>query len=41
MRSQIAIMQLIQAGYDGAKLFNLSDGIIGWSEADPDGIIYG
>lgn len=41
MRSQIAIMSLIQAGYDGAKLFNLSNGIIGWAEVDPDGIIYG
>ena len=41
MRSQIAIMHLIQAGYDGAKLYNLSDGIIGWSGVDPEGIIYG
>lgn len=41
MRSQIAIMHLVQAGYDGAKLYNLSDGIIGWSGVDPEGIIYG
>ena len=41
MRSQIAILHLIQAGYDGAKLYNLSDGIIGWSGVDPEGIIYG
>ena len=40
MRSQIAIMHLIQAGYDGAKLYNLSDGIIGWSGVDPEGIIH-
>ena len=41
MRSQIAIMHLIQAGYDGAKLFNLSDGIIGWARVDAEGIIQG
>ena len=41
MRSQLAIMHLIQSGYDGAKLYNLSDGIIGWSVVDPDGIIHG
>ena len=41
MRSQIAIMHLIQAGYDGAKLFNLSDGIIGWAGVDAEGIIQG
>ena len=41
MRSQIAIMHLIQAGYDGANLYNLSDGIIGWAGVDPEGIIYG
>ena len=41
MRSQLAIMQLIEAGYDGAKMYNLSGGIIGWVEVDPEGIIYG
>ena len=41
MRSQIAIMHLIQAGYDGSNLYNLSDGIIGWAGVDPEGIIYG
>ncbi|MEC8670884.1 MAG: HesA/MoeB/ThiF family protein [Candidatus Thermoplasmatota archaeon] len=41
MRSQIAIMHLIQAGYDGSKLYNLSDGIIGWAGVDPEGIIHG
>ena len=41
MRSQLAIMQLIEAGYDGAKMYNLSGGIIGWAEVDPEGIIQG
>ena len=41
MRSQIAIMQLIEAGYDGAKMYNLSGGIIGWAEINPEGIIQG
>ncbi len=41
MRSQLAIMQLIEAGYDGAKMYNLSGGIIGWVEVDPEGIIQG
>lgn len=41
MRSQIAIMQLIEAGYDGAKMYNLSGGIIGWAEVNPEGIIQG
>ena len=41
MRSQIAIMQLIEAGYDGSKMYNLSGGIIGWSEVNPEGIIQG
>ena len=41
MRSQLAIMQLIEAGYDGAKMYNLSGGIIGWAEVNPEGIIQG
>jgi len=41
MRSQLAIMLLIEAGYDGAKMYNLSGGIIGWAEVDPEGIIQG
>ena len=41
MRSQIAIMQLINAGYDGEKMYNLKDGIIGWAESSPDDIIQG
>ena len=39
MRSQLAIMYLIESGYDGSRLYNLSDGIIGWAEVDPEGII--
>tara|TARA_B100001113_G_scaffold57239_1_gene42931 strand:+ start:5154 stop:6239 length:1086 start_codon:yes stop_codon:yes gene_type:complete len=41
MRSQLAIMLLIEAGYDGAKMYNLSGGIIGWAEVNPEGIIQG
>ena len=41
MRSQLAIMLLIEAGFDGAKMYNLSGGIIGWAEVDPEGIIQG
>jgi molybdopterin/thiamine biosynthesis adenylyltransferase/rhodanese-related sulfurtransferase len=41
MRSQIAIVQLIKAGYDASKLYNLADGILGWAEINPEGIING
>ena len=41
MRSELAIMHLIQAGIDSNRLYNLADGIIGWAERDPEGIIYG
>ena len=41
MRSQLAIVQLIQAGYDANRMYNLSGGIIQWAESDPDGIIHG
>ena len=41
MRSQLAIMQLLEAGYDGTKLFNLSGGILDWAETNPEGIIQG
>ena len=41
MRSQLAIMQLVQAGYDATKLYNLSGGILDWAETNPEGIIYG
>ena len=41
MRSQIAIVQLIEAGYDASKLYNLDGGIIGWAQINPDAIIQG
>lgn len=39
MRSQMAIMVLIQAGVDSARLYNLDGGIQAWSMAKPDEII--
>jgi len=39
MRSQMAIMVLIQAGVDPARLYNLDGGIQAWSMAKPDEII--
>ena len=41
MRSEVAILQLIQAGFDGNKLYNLSGGILEWAETNPEGIILG
>jgi rhodanese-related sulfurtransferase len=41
MRSSLAIAHLIQSGFDSTRLFNLEDGIAGWSAVDPDGIIHG
>ena len=41
MRSQLAIMHLLEAGYDSMKMYNLSGGIIGWADVDPEGIIQG
>ena len=41
MRSQLAIMQLVEAGYDGSKMYNLSGGILEWAEINPEGIIQG
>jgi adenylyltransferase/sulfurtransferase len=41
MRSQLAIMQLIEAGYDSSKMYNLSGGILEWAEINPEGIIQG
>ncbi|MDP6870593.1 MAG: HesA/MoeB/ThiF family protein [Candidatus Poseidoniaceae archaeon] len=40
-RSQLAILFLMEAGYDGSRLYNLDGGINGWSEINPDGIIHG
>ena len=39
MRSQMAIMALVQAGVDAARLFNLDGGIQAWLMAKPDEII--
>ena len=33
--------ELIQAGYDASKLYNLSGGILDWAETNPEGIIHG
>lgn len=41
MRSQLAIVQLIQAGYDANRMYNLAGGILQWAESDPEGIIHG
>ena len=38
MRSQMAIMQLLQEGYDGKRLFNLDGGIMAWALERPDEI---
>ena len=40
-RSQIAIMFLIQAGFDSNRLYNLEGGISDWAASDPQGIIHG
>jgi len=41
MRSQIAAMFLIRAGYDGSTLYNLEGGIIAWQSIAPEEIISG
>lgn len=41
MRSQMAAMYLIQAGYDGSFLYNLEGGIMAWHSVRPDEIIHG
>ena len=41
MRSQMAAMYLIQAGYDGSFLYNLEGGILAWHSVRPDEIIHG
>jgi rhodanese-related sulfurtransferase len=35
MRSQMAAMYLMNAGYDGNKLYNLDGGIMAWNNAMP------
>ena len=41
MRSQVAAMFLIQAGYEGSSLYNLEGGILAWQSVLPDEIIHG
>ena len=41
MRSQIAIMFLIQAGIDNNRLYNLDGGIMAWSQIAPEDVIRG
>ena len=41
MRSQIAAMLLMQAGYEGSSLYNLEGGIMAWQSTAPDEIING
>jgi len=41
MRSKIAAMILMRAGYDGSSLYNLEGGIIAWQSTAPDEIIHG
>ena len=41
MRSQMAAMFLIKAGYQGSSLYNLEGGIIAWQSVLPDEIIHG
>jgi rhodanese-related sulfurtransferase len=37
----MAIMFLIQAGFDSNRLYNLEGGISDWAASDPQGIIHG
>lgn len=39
MRSQMAILTLVQCGVPAERLYNLSDGIMGWASLKPDEII--
>ncbi len=41
MRSQMAAMFLMRAGYDGSSLYNLEGGIISWQSIAPEEIISG
>jgi adenylyltransferase/sulfurtransferase len=41
MRSQMAAMLLMQAGYEGSSLYNLEGGIMAWQSTAPDEIIHG
>ena len=41
MRSMMAAMMLMEAGIDGARLYNLQDGILGWYALAPEDIRVG
>ena len=41
MRSQMAILLLNQAGVDSSRLYNLTGGIMAWSQMAPEDIVHG
>ena len=41
IRSEMAIKQLISAGFNPEHLYNLEGGIMGWAQTNPDGVIQG
>jgi adenylyltransferase/sulfurtransferase len=41
MRSMMAAMMLMEAGFDGSRLYNLQDGILGWYALAPEDIRVG
>lgn len=41
MRSQMAIMLLLQSGIDSTRLFNLTGGIMAWAQIAPEDIVHG
>ena len=41
VRSEMAILQLINAGFTPETLYNLEGGLMGWAQANPEGIIQG
>jgi molybdopterin/thiamine biosynthesis adenylyltransferase/rhodanese-related sulfurtransferase len=41
MRSQMAIMLLNQSGIDSSRLYNLTGGIMAWSQIAPEDIVHG
>ena len=41
MRSQMAIMVLNQSGVDSSRLYNLTGGIMAWSQMAPEDIVHG
>lgn len=41
VRSEMAILQLINAGFNPESLYNLEGGLMGWAQVNPEGIIQG